>query len=212
MTSPESLIGLTFNRLTIIEFVRRDKYNNLFFKCLCSCGNYSTATYGSLKHNRTKSCGCYNQELRINRATHGQAGRGKYPTAEYRAWQNMKNRCTNKKLKCYPDYGGRGIAVCERWQDSFESFFSDMGKRPTRRHSLDRFPDTNGNYESSNCRWATKKQQQQNTRHNAWFEYNGVKKIASEWSRDFGVVTSCIYHHLKKKSFPEIVEYYNSKK
>lgn len=212
MIDTKLFIGKKYNRLTIIEYSKTDKHNNHYFTCICECGKRVTNTSGSLQSGSVKSCGCYNMELRIKRATHGQTSKFTGVTPEYKAWQNMKNRCNNNLLKCFPDYGGRGIRVCERWQNSFENFLQDMGVRPSNRHSLDRFPNANGHYEPENCRWATKKQQQQNTRTNKWFEYNGAKLIISDWARKFDIMPSLIQHHLKTKSFSEIVEFYSKKK
>lgn len=84
----------------------------------------------------------------------------------YRIWVGMKTRCYNVKSKDYPLYGGRGIKVCDRWVNSFQSFADDMGERPSSNHSIDRFPDNDGNYEPSNCRWATPAEQSKNKRPN----------------------------------------------
>lgn len=101
-------------------------------------------------------------------------------TPEYRAWQSLKNRCTNPNARDYPYYGGRGIKVCQRWLNSFENFLADMGRRPTPQHSLDRI-DPDGDYEPSNCRWATKQEQARNRAYastKAWLlaERLGVKQ------------------------------------
>jgi hypothetical protein len=98
---------------------------------------------------------------------------GMTDTPEFRAWTNMLARCTNKTYKPYPRYGGRGIKVCDRWLNSFEDFFADMGERPSPQHSLDRWPDNNGNYEPENCRWATRSEQNSNRRNNRIVKYRG---------------------------------------
>jgi hypothetical protein len=95
----------------------------------------------------------------------------------------MKYRCNNPNYNEYPIYGGRGISVCPRWNDSFENFLADMGLKPTPKHTLDRFPDQNGNYEPTNCRWATQRMQNGNRRDNVWHEKNGKNMILSDWAR-----------------------------
>jgi len=97
----------------------------------------------------------------------------------------MHDRCTNENAHQYPNYGGRGIRVCERWQ-KFENFLDDMGHRPSSRHSIDRWPNVNGNYEPSNCRWATWTQQANNKRNTVMVTYNGETLPASTWSRRLG--------------------------
>lgn len=92
----------------------------------------------------------------MGRYKHGHAKRPQKGgwSPEYRAWVGMHARCYNRNVKNYKKYGGRGIKVCERWDD-FAAFLADMGPRPSARHSIDRFPDNDGDYESDNCRWAT---------------------------------------------------------
>jgi hypothetical protein len=93
--------------------------------------------------------------------THGESTRGG-PTPEYTVWALMKQRCNNPRSTAFFYYGARGIGVCERWTNSFEAFLADMGRRPSPQHSIDRYPDNDGDYEPGNCRWATKQEQQVN--------------------------------------------------
>lgn len=97
----------------------------------------------------------------------------------------MKRRCFDQTYPQYPDYGGRGITVCDRWRNSFDCFLADMGQKPSPKHSIDRFPDNNGNYEPGNCRWAVQKEQANNTRKTVWVELDGVRRSLVEWCELF---------------------------
>jgi hypothetical protein len=122
------------------------------FLCKCECGNIKNITLSNLK--TSISCGCKkNKFLKHNMVN----------TPEYRSWRAMKSRCLNSNHVAYKNYGGRGITIYNEWINSFESFIKDMGKRPTIKHTLDRI-NNNGNYEPSNCRWSTPKQQAKNRR------------------------------------------------
>lgn len=141
-----------------------------------------------------------------NRTKHGQAQK----TSEYKTWATMKERCYNKNCPSYKRYGGRGIVVCDRWVNSFENFFDDMGKKPTANHSLDR-EDVNGNYEKENCRWATKQEQGRNTSRNVYIDHAGRRMILAEWARELGTGYNNITVMLKKKSMSEVVDFYREK-
>lgn len=106
------------------------------------------------------------------------------PTPEYRRWKDMRGRCRNKNHKLYPYYGARGISVCKRWDD-FQTYLDDIGERPSEAHSLDRI-DNNGNYEPSNVRWATSKQQQNNTRQNVKVVHEGKVMNMKEFCEKTG--------------------------
>jgi hypothetical protein len=126
----------------------------------------------------------------------------------------MKTRCYRSNYHQYKDYGGRGIKVCDRWlgDKGFYNFLEDMGNRPSMKHSLDRFPNNDGDYEPGNCRWATKRQQFEGRRNAILLEYNGQKMMLAEWGRELRVNIASIKHHLKKgKSFKEIVDYFKAK-
>jgi hypothetical protein len=155
------LTGLHFDRLTVLGFKGRARGHSWWW-CLCSCGKVTPARMQRLRLGKKKSCGCWKVETdKIHSLVHGQSTGPRTP--EYRAWQNMLNRCRNPRVKKYPLYGGRGITVCDRWRESFQNFFADMGRKPTAKHSLDRI-DVDGNYEPANCRWATSAEQRLNQR------------------------------------------------
>jgi hypothetical protein len=127
---------------------------------------------------------------------HGGVSGGK-SSPEYKAWDSMRQRCSNPNNPSFKNYGARDIAVCDRWLHSFESFFADMGKRPTPQHSIDRI-DVNGPYSPENCRWATPIEQQSNTRANRLLTVGGVTQTMTEWSRRSGVPVSAMWRRLVK--------------
>lgn len=118
-------------------------------------------------------------------------------TPEYRIWSGMKQRCETITHRLYKYYGGRGIYVCERWQD-FASFYEDMGERPSPKYSIDRRNNARG-YEPDNCYWATKLEQQNNTRFNRFLTYNGVTKSVSAWAREIGMTSAGLSGRLDKQ-------------
>lgn len=145
--------------MKIIGEAGRDSAHRRRVLCLCVCGKEFAADAWKVNKGWTKSCGCLKPGmLRAARTTHGQS---RPHTPEYRAWSLMKNRCLNPNDKRYDRYGGRGIKVHPEWIESFEAFYAFMGKRPSN-HSLDRYPDNDGNYEPGNVRWATAIEQRRN--------------------------------------------------
>ena len=157
-----NIVNQKFNYLTTISFCRYDS-GHAIWKCKCDCGNIAYVQGDKLINGYAKSCGCYRTANTIKRSTkHGQATR-KNMTQEYRSYHDMKKRCYSSKNIGYKNYGGRGIKVCDRWLESFENFYNDMGKCP-KGYSLDRI-NNDGNYEPSNCRWASNTTQGRNSRH-----------------------------------------------
>lgn len=191
----KNLTGQRFGRLVVESYAGQKpsgKQLATMWNCKCDCGAVVTRAAKHLGRG-TASCGCLKIQDAISRAT----THGRTRTLEYRSWSMMKNRCLNARSADYPEYGGRGITVCDRWM-SFENFLADMGLRPSKAHSLDRYPNQNGNYEPGNCRWATGKQQSRNTRRNRIIEYNGQKKTVVEWEELYGHPHNTIYQRRKR--------------
>lgn len=188
----KDIIGKKFGRLTVIKFSHIDKNKkHRYFICKCNCGNTKTICSYRLKYGYTKSCGCLRKELGKNMlTTHGMS-----KIKEYQTWVGIKARCINKKEPAYMNYGGRGIKICDRWKNSFENFYEDMGERPKRK-SLDRI-DNNGNYCKENCRWATRKEQQRNTRTNIMITYKGKTFCAKEWAEKLNIKYPTLYYRIK---------------
>lgn len=155
----KDMTGQRFGRLTVKSLIPREGKKRRKWLCICDCGNERKVIRESLVTGYTSSCGCYSREKRIEAlTTHGKA-----ETDEYGIWAGIKTRCFNNKTRAYPYYGGRGITMCEDWRNDFSTFLRDMGKRPSKEHSVER-RDVDGNYEPSNCYWATWDEQARNRR------------------------------------------------
>ena len=192
----EIVKGKKFNRLTVLEELPDYKV-----RCECDCGKTVEVNRYKVIKGLTQSCGCQraekSRERAINRnTTHGDGAPSGERVPEYRAWEAMKYRCLNSNAAAYPDYGGRGITVCERWM-SYENFLADMGRKPSPDHQLDRI-DNDGPYSPENCRWATREQQQRNTRYNVKFTYYGKTKTLAEWAKQYGLVYQTLDGRLKR--------------
>lgn len=190
----KSLIGQKFGRLLVLELSHVDKNRKSYWKCACECNNTNIIiVLGSkLLSGHTKSCGCLRIEKTVARSTsHGMAH-----TSEYKIWCRMIQRCTNPNNPSFADYGGRGILVCREWLN-FESFFSDMGTRPSNRHSIERIDNSKG-YCLENCKWALPQEQARNKRNNNFIEFMGLSLVAEDWSRLTGIKAWTIISRIKK--------------
>jgi hypothetical protein len=188
--------GEVFHRWTALSLIpHRGQW-----LCRCACGVERPVQTNALRNGHSKSCGCFKLErLAAEFTTHGRAR-----SPEYVLWRNIIGRCHNPRNPHYAYYGGRGITVCAEWRADFLSFLRDVGERPSAKHSLDRFPNGNGNYEGANVRWATRREQQANLRSNVWITAFGQTLIITEWAQRYGWSTATIAHRLRRGWAPEI--------
>ena len=179
---------MKFGRLTVLSYMGKKSNGNTYWLCQCQCGKRKSIRRGDFVSGKTQSCGCLNLEIMTK---HGQ-----HKTPEYKAWVKMRFRCLNPNEPSFHSYGGRGIKVCKRWA-KFENFIEDMGKRPSKKHSIDRV-DVNGDYKPSNCRWATIRQQSRNRRDNHWITYKGKTLILNDWAKKLKIHKATLRARFKR--------------
>lgn len=191
------MIGKRFGRLTVMR--RAEGTKKTSWVCVCDCGTAERPyRQDNLRYGQTRSCGCVQREIVGSiRVSHRMT-----KTPEYRTWLHINSRCTNPKNPSWRLYGGRGITVCKEWANSFEAFYAFMGKRPSRNHSIDRL-DPDGNYEPSNCRWATTKEQGRNKRTclDLRVEHDGKALSLSEWVDETGLSYNTLYARIITKGW-----------
>lgn len=190
------ITGNKYGRWTVLG-ASPGSENPIKWDCVCECGTVRSVNGSSLRKGASPSCGCITKERMANQGTHNQSGRenGNKETAEYRIWSGMRKRCLNPRAQRYERYGGRGIKICERWND-FSNFFADMGQRPTPRHSIER-EDNDGDYCPENCRWAKPEDQANNKSCNIIVLVDGEKMTLSAASAALGISYSSSYRRLK---------------
>ena len=190
--------GQTFGKLTVLKHVSRRRSpggtTRHYWLCQCECGNTREIATQTLRGGHTKSCGCIkSQAIRDARTKHG-----KCKTPEYTAWACMNRRCYNPNSPDFPDYGGRGIVVCDRWRHDFATFLADMGPRPSPKHTIDRYPNRDGSYEPGNCRWATPTEQANNKRNNHLIIHQGETLTLSQWAVRAGIPRELLKSRLRR--------------
>ena len=185
-----NLTGLRFGRLTVLSVAGRAKDRKTLWRCACACGKECVVRSAYLTSGHTKSCGCLTRETASRVKTkHGASG-----TRLYGIWQKMKDRCYRRGDKFYADYGGRGISVCDGWRNDFSAFQSwALSNGYADGLTIDRI-NNDGNYSPDNCRWATTKTQNRNSRNNRVY----AGKCVAEWAEIAGIPYGVMYWRLSR--------------
>lgn len=180
-------MGDKFGRMTVVEFVGKSKNGSTLVQCRCDCGKTKIVRLCNLISGATKSCGCIANEFLIQRNKNNKYASThlKSKTRIYRIWEDIKQRCYNKKQANYKWYGAKGISMCVEWKDSFENFCAwALLNGYNEQLTIDRI-DANGNYEPSNCRWVTSREQARNKSSNIYVTINGETKVLKDWCETY---------------------------
>lgn len=204
----KDIIGMKFGRLTVIKLAYTKRASKIlyYYLCKCDCGKEHIVLKSSLLNGLTKSCGCYNNEVRAEKCRQ-KAIHHMTDTRLYKMWEKMKGRCYCKTNRDYVRYGGRGIRICDEWKNDFKVFYdwaiiNGYDKNaPYGVCTLDRI-DVNGNYEPSNCRWVNQKEQQRNRRNNKLITYNNETHCLFEWAEIFGINPKLLSQRLIRDKMP----------
>jgi hypothetical protein len=204
----KDLTGIIVGNLSVIEYAYSNKY--AYWKCQCKCGKETFVRSSHLIAGLVKSCGCVNSEIGKRTIKLAQNAHKKHDESKSRLhiiWTNMKQRCGNKNNIGYKDYGGRGIKVCEEWENDYITFRDwALSNGYADNLTIDRI-DNNGNYEASNCRWANKEIQSNNQRRNVFLTYNNETKTITQWAKEFGISRSTFFRWLNQgKTIEEIAD------
>lgn len=197
------LTGQKYGRLTFLSYVGYTKW-----LVKCDCGTIKECKSQSILSGKTISCGCYHREV-LRKFVPPNKRHGMTDSPEYNIWSMMKNRCKNPNCNRRLIYLDKGITVCDRWRDSFENFYADMGPRPSPSHSIDRIDNSKG-YSPENCRWAIPKEQSNNQTSNVIIEHNGEKKTLAQWC-DFYKVDYKLAHSRLHRGFSFDEIFYSGK-
>lgn len=179
------LTGQRFGHWTVIDEAVGHVPRKCYWNCVCDCGTHSKVPGPALRIGRSKCC----THCRVK--THGMSR-----TPEHVAWLAMRGRCRRVTSDAYHNYGGRGIAVCDEWE-SFETFYRDMGSRPSPKHTIERL-DNNSGYSKNNCVWATRATQLRNTRRTRLVTFNGITQCIVDWAKQLGIPSKTLYNRLAR--------------
>ena len=191
------LTGQRFGELVVLNYSHSN--DGTYWNCICDCGKQTIVRATSLKYGSTKSCGCGSLKAAMkNIENHRNSGHGMSRTRINECWRNINRRCYKKNNARYINYGARGITVCDEWKNDFMSFYNwAMTNGYSDDLTIDRI-NNDGNYEPSNCRWATKKQQNNNTTRNIYISYKNETKTLAEWAEFFGLTYSTLKHRIER--------------
>ena len=190
--------GTRFGRLVLVE--RRRIQGRSHWLCRCDCGNDKVIFVGSLIAGCSRSCGCLQRELaRQQEMKHGAYCPGG-PLSEYYTWCNMMSRCYNPRNREFRWYGQRGISVCDRWRGDFLAFLEDMGRKPLGRYTIERI-NNDGNYEPSNCCWATAAEQARNSRRALLISIDGRTQCLKDWCNELRLRYGTVYQRIKRSGW-----------
>ncbi len=184
---PKDITGKRFVKLVAVENTGIKCSNGDYnWRCICDCGNEVVTSIGRLNSGHTGSCGCLREEaIKYRDNYHGMS-----KTKEYKSWCKIKERCFNPNDFEYDNYGAKGISMCEEWKNNFIQFYKDMGKAPSKNHTIDRKDITKGYYKE-NCRWASSYVQSRNRGKHAEFtsEHKGVsfESSSEKWCAAFRI-------------------------
>lgn len=204
-TEVESLVGQKFGRLTVIKIDHMDYRHESHWLCECDCQDRTiiSVSRSHLLSGNTVSCGCYRSDnMRRRSTTHGMSS-----TRLYNIWEHMRNRCDDENNERYDRYGGRGIAVCDEWEDfeNFRDWALDNGYSDEL--TIDR-RDNDGGYTSENCRWVDSFTQANNTSRNRYISYGGETHSVAEWARILGVKYRIMLYRINHGDMSDFEKYF----
>lgn len=190
---PLDLTNCRFSKLLALYRTNNKSPDGSFiWMCRCDCGSNVEVASTILRKGYKNMCDvCRIENIRLGKISHNMS-----TTNTYKSWIGMKDRVTNKNHIHYKNYGGRGITIYEKWINSFENFYKDVGDRPSLKHTLDRI-DNDGNYEPGNVKWSTKKEQMRNRRNTIFLSYEGVVKSIDDWCEQLNIKKHLVYSKIR---------------